>query len=258
MMTTPYGMPIWYELMTPDPDGAARFYGDIVGWTTGTFAGQDGYRLWNTAEGTGVGGLLAPPDGWQHGPGWLPYFHVADVLDAVGIVERSGGVVLVPPEDVPGAGHFALVADPQGAAFYLMTPPADETGTSTAFSPHLPQRCAWNELVTSDQDAALRFYGALFGWRSTDAMPMGEMGDYSFIDCGEVQIGAMMNRQAADAPVRWGFYFHITDVDAAAAAIAGHGGQVLMAPMDVPGGQRAMMAIDPQGVAVGFVSGVAG
>ena len=24
---------IWYELMTPDPAGAARFYGAVVGWT---------------------------------------------------------------------------------------------------------------------------------------------------------------------------------------------------------------------------------
>ena len=32
-MSNPAGSFIWYELMTPDPAGAARFYGAVVGWT---------------------------------------------------------------------------------------------------------------------------------------------------------------------------------------------------------------------------------
>jgi predicted enzyme related to lactoylglutathione lyase len=33
------------------------------------------------------------------------------------------------------------------------------------------------------------------------------------------------------------------------------GGNVIMGPMDVPGGQRIIVAVDPQGASVGFVSG---
>ncbi|MEG3164665.1 VOC family protein [Sphingomonas sp. PB2P19] len=254
-MTTRYGMPIWYELMTSDPAGAARFYGDIVGWKTGAFDGPGDYTLWKASDEAAVGGMLPMPPGMQGGPAWFAYFHVADVDAAVETVEHSGGTVHLPAQDVPGAGRFAMVADPQGVPFYVMTPPATETGTSTSFSPVLPQRCAWNELVTSDQTAALPFYAELFGWTSSGAMPMGEMGDYSFIECGDIQIGAMMNRSGPDQPVRWGFYFTIPDVDAAATWITDAGGQIIMGPMDVPGGQRALVAVDPQGAQVGFVSG---
>jgi predicted enzyme related to lactoylglutathione lyase len=254
-MTTRYGMPIWYELMTPDPAGAARFYGDVVGWKTGSFDGQDGYTLWKADDDTAVGGMLPSPGDLATGPGWFAYFQVADVDAAIEIVDGAGGTVHVPSQDVPGAGRFAMVADPQGVPFYVMTPPSAETGESTSFSPVLPQRCAWNELVTTDQAAALPFYTTLFGWTSPGVMPMGDMGDYSFLDCGDVQIGAMMNRQTADQPARWGFYFHVRDVDAAVTRITDGGGQVVMGPMEVPGGQRIVVAIDPQGATVGFVSG---
>ncbi len=254
-MTTGYGMPIWYDLMTTDTAAAARFYGDVVGWTTSAFDAQGGYTVWNADDGTGVGGMMAMPKGMPGGPGWSVYFHVADVDRAVTGIAAAGGAILMPAQDVPGAGRFALVADPQDVSFYVMTPQATEPGESISFSPTLPQRCAWNELITTDQDAALPFYAKLFGWTSTSSMPMGEMGDYSFIDCGDVQIGAMMKRPSPDQPARWSVYFHIRDVDAAAATITASGGQVVMGPMDVPGGQRIIVAIDPQGAQVGFVSG---
>lgn len=254
-MATRYGMPIWYDLTTTDVAAAARFYGDVVDWKTGAFDPQSDYTLFHADDGSAVGGLMTQSDGAPGGPGWSAYFHVADVDTAIDAVELSGGAVHMPPQDVPGAGRFALVADPQGVVFYVMTPQPAGDGESTSFSPTLPQRCAWNELVTSDQDAALPFYARLFGWTSTEAMPMGPMGNYSFIDCGDVRLGGMMNRGAPEQPTRWSFYFHIDDVDAAVGRIADGGGTVINGPMDVPGGQRIVMAIDPQGAAVGFVSG---
>jgi predicted enzyme related to lactoylglutathione lyase len=254
-MTKPFGLPIWYDLMTPDTAAAARFYGNVVGWKAGDFDAQSDYTLWHADDGSAVGGLMTLPDGMPSGPGWSVYFHVADVDTAITEVELSGGKLIVPPQDVPGAGRFAMVADPQGVMFYVMTPQPTGDGESTSFSPTLPQRCAWNELVTTDHTAALPFYATLFGWTSTSSMPMGELGDYSFIDCGDTQIGAMMNRPSPGQPPRWGFYFHIPDVDAAVAKITEAGGQIVMPPMDVPGGQRALVAIDPQGAPVGFVSG---
>lgn len=256
-MTPSFGMPIWYELTTADPAASERFYGDVVGWKVAPFDGQGPYALLNADDGALVGGMLPLSGEVPGSPGWLAYFHVADVDAAVALVEQAGGTVHIPASDIPGVGRSAMVADPQGVAFHLMTPAPSEPGQSTSFSPTLPQRCAWNELTTTDQDAALPFYSSLCGWTSTSAMPMGEMGDYSFVDCGDVQIGAMMNRQSAEQPTGWCFYFHIPDVDAVVATITAHGGQVVMGPMDVPGGQRALVAIDPQGAAVGFVSGEA-
>lgn len=254
-MTPSLGMPIWYELTTADPAAAERFYGTVVGWKPGSFDGGDGYTLWNADDGAAVGGMQSLADASPTGPAWLAYFHVADVDAAITLIEAEGGTVHSPPQDVVGAGRIAMVADPQGVPFYVMTPAPTQPGVSTSFSPTLPQRCAWNELVTTDQAAALPFYATLLGWTSTEVMPMGPMGDYSFIDCGTVRLGATMNRDSPDHPTGWRFYFHVPDVDAAAAAIDSGGGRIVMGPMDVPGGQRIVMARDPQDVPFGLVSG---
>lgn len=258
-MATPTGMPIWYELITTDVDAAKKFYGDIVGWTTTAFPSPDGgmqYNIFNVGE-TGVGGLAGLPEGAPTGgPAWLSYFYVANVDASVAEVEKAGGKTHMPPTDLPGVGRIALVNDPQGVLFYVMTPdPSMPDQESTVFSANLPGRCSWNELVTSDQKAALPFYSSLLGWTSKEAMPMGEMGDYTFIDCGGVRLGAMMDRASPEQPLKWTFYFAIPDVDAAVDKVKAHGGTVIMGPMDVPGGQRIILAVDPQGASVGFVSG---
>lgn len=257
-MATRTGMPIWYELITTDVDAAKTFYGDIVGWTTTTFPSSAGgmpYTILNYGD-VGIGGLMALPDGVPTGPGWFAYFHVAEVDAKVAQNEAAGGKTHMPATDLPGVGRIAMIADPQGIVFYLMAPdPSMGDQESTSFSASLPGRCSWNELVASDQKTALPYYSSLLGWTSKEAMPMGEMGDYTFIDCGDVRIGAMMDRASPEQPLRWTFYFAIPDVDAAVDKVKAGGGNVIMGPMDVPGGQRIILAVDPQGASVGFVSG---
>jgi uncharacterized protein len=257
-MANPTGTPIWYELLTPDVDAARKFYGDIVGWTFTQFpagdAGMD-YTIANVGE-TGVAGMTSGPDGMSMPPGWFAYFYVTDVDAKAAENEKAGGKTHLPATDLPGVGRIAMIEDPQGIVFYLMRPdPAMGDQDSTSFSETLSGRCNWNELVTTDHKQALPYYNALFGWVSNEAMPMGEMGDYSFIDCGGVRIGAMMDRFQPDQPLKWTFYFRIPDVDAAVDQVKSGGGQVIMGPMDVPGGQRIIVAVDPQGASVGFVSG---
>jgi predicted enzyme related to lactoylglutathione lyase len=257
-MPTPYGLPIWYELITPDAGAAKAFYESVVGWTGSVFPMPDGgtpYHIWQ-ADGTGIGGMVETGQSPTGGPVWLAYFHVGDVDAATAGNTRAGGKAHLEPSDLPGIGRIALLEDPQGVAFYVMTPdPAmGDTGT-TSFSPHLPMRCAWNELTTRDTATALPFYESLLGMVSGEAMAMGAMGDYSFLDVGDVRIGAMMNRSAPEQPLKWTFYFRVPDADAAAEQVVAGGGTVVMGPMDVPGGERAVIAIDPQGASVGFVSG---
>ena len=84
-------------------------------------------------------------------------------------------------------------------------------------------------------------------------MPMGELGAYRFIQCGQVGIGAVMPlMESYPAPV-WNFYIGVDDIDRARAAVAANGGTITNEPMAIPGGEYAMNAIDPQGAAVGFV-----
>jgi predicted enzyme related to lactoylglutathione lyase len=64
-------------------------------------------------------------------------------------------------------------------------------------------------------------------------------------------IGGMMNKppEMAQVPPLWQIYFRVPDVEAAAQRITTNGGRILNGPMDVPGGDRILNAVDPQGAA---------
>jgi hypothetical protein len=108
--------------------------------------------------------------------------------------------------------------------------------------------CSWNELSTPDQAGALDFYTGRFGWEAGEVMPMGEMGGYQFINHGGEMIGAMMTNPPGQ-PAGWKFAFGVRDIDGAAAKIAAAGGTVHHGPVEVPNGDRVVMATDPQGAA---------
>ena len=251
---------IWYELMTPDPGGAKAFYDSVVGWTIGEAAPEfQGYRMIGRSDGKSAGGVMPLSDEMrQHGarPVWLGYIHVTDVDASAGQIEEAGGKALMQPFDIPNVGRIAMVTDPQGAPFYIMKPipPAgDPNAKSDVFSPDLPEHVRWNELSTSDPDAALDFYKRQFGWRQEGDMDMGEMGKYRFIQANGVTIGAVM-RKPPQLPVSvWTYYIGVDDIDRAVDAINSGGGKILNGPMEIPGGEYALNAMDPQGAAFGLV-----
>lgn len=253
-MPNPHGSFIWYELLTTDPDAAAAFYGDVIGWTAQS-ADQPGvdYRIFS-ANGTAVAGHMALPHDAAEAemrPGWLGYIGVDDVDAAVAKITAAGGSVHMPAMDLEGVGRMAMVADPQGMSFYVMRGASEEE--STSFAPMKDGHCSWNELVTTDQAAALAFYTDQFGWEKGDAMPMGEMGEYRFIDHGGGMIGAVMTRLPGGSPPMWRFYFHVPDIDAAADTIKTTGGAIVYGPVEIPGGEFAVNATDPQDAAFGLV-----
>ncbi|MEA3051577.1 MAG: uncharacterized protein QOG72_480 [Sphingomonadales bacterium] len=243
----PHGTFIWYELLTADPGAAAAFYGEVIGWTA-TDSGQPeiDYRLFSAA-GTPVAGLMKLPEGAEKAgmrPGWLGYVGVDDVDAAVADIVQAGGKVHMSAMDVRGVGRMALVADPQGVPFYVMRGASEDA--STAFDWKKAGHCSWNELSTPDQAGALAFYTGRFGWEAGDVMPMGEMGGYQFINHDGGMIGAMMSNPPG-MPAGWKFAFGVRDIDEAAARIAAAGGTVHHGPVEVPNGDRVVMASDPQG-----------
>jgi len=261
-MSTPAGRFIWYELMTPDPDAATGFYRDVVGWGITPFqARPDGkdYRMIGRSDGKHAGGVLRiDADMAAHGarPTWLAYLHVADLDATVAAIGADGGTVLMPAMAIPGVGRIAMVADPQGVPFYVMTPtppPGVEMPVSDVFSPDAVQRVGWNELSSPDLAASKRFYAKHFNFAFNESMDMGAMGPYSFIDHGGVRLGAMMQRQDERQPAAWLFYFRVPSIEAAKRAIEGGGGTVLMGPHQVPTGEWIVIATDPAGAGFGLV-----
>ena len=114
------GTVTWNELITTDP-GVVSFYADVVGLTTSIMdMGAGAYTLFEVG-GQMVGGTEAPqmPGVPNH---WHVYFAVADADAAAAQAAESGGTVMVAPFDTP-VGRMAMLGDPQGAVFSIMSAP---------------------------------------------------------------------------------------------------------------------------------------
>lgn len=258
--SNPVGAFIWYELITPDPVAAKSFYDGVVGWSIGEASPEyNGYRMIQRSDGGNAGGVMELTDEMrQHGarPVWLGYIGVGDVDQSVEAIRNEGGDCLMPAFDIPNVGRIALVKDPQEAAFYVMKPippQGDPNAQSDVFSVEQPQHIRWNELATSDPDGAIAFYTRHFGWRQEGDMDMGEMGKYRFINRGGTMIGAVMPKMPQMPVSLWTYYIGVDDIDRAADAIKAGDGQILNGPMEIPGGEFALNAMDPQGAAFGLV-----
>ena len=245
------GRVVWYELLTTDPKAAIEFYTHVVGWKTEPF-GTD-YLMWIASQGP-LGGVAKLPDealkvGAQ--PYWQANVEVPDLDAAVAKVKELGGKIYV-QEDVPTVGRLAVIADPQGAVLALFTPAQDMASHDTS----KPGEMAWHELYTTDHEAGFRFYQAIAGWERLGEFDMGPMGKYLLWGRSGKQLGGMMTLppgmktpDGRAVPPSWMYYTVVSDLDAALARAKERGARVLNGPMEVPGGQRIVQLMDPQGAA---------
>lgn len=240
---------VWYELMTTDVAAAKVFYGAVVGWKTQDMPMPDmTYTVIQAGE-TGIGGIMKlPREACDAGakPGWVSYIYAADVDGAAAKVQRLGGTMHHVPTDIPNVGRFAMVADPQGAAFYLFKP-AQPAQPDKHIPPNTQGHIGWRELHTKDWPKAFDFYNEMFGWQKGNSVDMGPMGTYQLFTINGADVGGMMNSPAAATRCFWLYYFNVGDIDAAASRITGSGGKIMHGPQEVPGGGWIIQATDPQG-----------
>jgi predicted enzyme related to lactoylglutathione lyase len=241
----------WYDVMTTDVAAAEKFYRDVVGWGV-LDSGQPGYTVF-TVDGHGVAGLMPiPEDARGMPPCWMGYIHVDDVEDAVARIQQEGGRLYRGPFDIPETIRIAVVADPQGAGFLVAKP------LSSAARPDLPVgtqgTIGWHELLAADGKSAFAFYEKLFGWTAAEAHDMGPMGTYQLFATGGEPVGGMMTKPPAVPVPNWGYYINVPAIDAATSRITASGGKILNGPMQVPGGQWIVQAMDPQGAAFSLVA----
>lgn len=247
---------VWYDLMTTDPDAATDFYTKVTGWGTAPWTGSpdetggEPYAMWTAGEKAVGGRARLPEEALAQGAPthWLAYVTVPDTRAVVEKTKELGGSVIMDPTTMAGVGTFAILRDPQGAVFCPFTP---EDGAGGEVKPAEVGHFSWHELYTTDHEAAFGFYKEIFGWKKTEAMDMGEMGTYQMFGPGfeePFSYGGMMNKPAQmPAPPHWLYYIKVADIDDAVERVKANGGQVWNGPMEVPGGDKIAMCIDPQG-----------
>ena len=164
--------------------------------------------------------------------------------------EAPVGGLMKQPEEAAKMGAppswLAVLRDPQGAVFAVMrsaNPMPEENDPQ-------PLEFSWHELVVTDAVSGLEFYKTLFGWEKKAEHDMGPMGAYHMFGRDRFTYGGTYDKPAEMPASYWLHYVRVKDsADAAADRAKAAGAQVLAGPMEVPGGDRIAVIMDPQGAA---------
>jgi predicted enzyme related to lactoylglutathione lyase len=113
----------WNELSTPDPAKAIAFYESVFGYTHQEMdMGEHGkYHVLHTSDGRARGGVMKLPHA-DATPMWRPYVRVEDADAVASRVAPAGGMLLMPPADIPDVGRIGMLLDPMGAAVGFIKP----------------------------------------------------------------------------------------------------------------------------------------
>src|SRR5689334_3250718 len=106
-------------------------------------------------------------------------------------------------------------------------------------------RFVWYELVTSDVDAALAFYGRLLGWESQE-FPGGDH-RYVIISAKGKGVGGAMALPEGMSQPFWLGYIGTEDIETAVGKFSAAGGKLHRGPWDIPDVGRLALISDPQG-----------
>lgn len=238
----PQGTPCWADLTNSDVAGAREFYGGLFGWEWEVAGPEFGDYSTGLLRGKKVAAVASRMDESQP-VAWTTYLAVDDADKWAAAVPEAGGTVAMAPMDIPGAGRLGIGADPTGA-FFGVWQAGEHRGSDLV---NEPGTVVWNELVTSDLDAATAFYAATLGIGFED-MDTGGHGVYKLLTVdGRTAGGAMPPLpEMGDLPPHWRIYFEVADADAAVARAQELGAQVVSPVSPTPQGPMAAL-LDPQG-----------
>jgi uncharacterized protein len=262
------GVPCWIDTSQPDPEAAVDFYGGLFGWEFEDVMppGSEGKYFVGRIRGLDVAAVGSVPEGMPPMAMWNTYIWVDSADETAAKAVDAGGKTLMDPFDVGDSGRMAVLADPEGAVFFVWQ--AKEHKGAQLVNDH--GTLNFNNLNTRDPERAKDFYRAVFGW-GTLALPSGfEMWTLSgYGDHLEREYHPDLRKQVEDAggpegfadvvasivpisddqpdtPAHWSVTFAVDDADAIAAKAKDLGGNVIVPPMDAPWTRMSVIA-DPQG-----------
>ena len=147
------------DIAVPDHEREVDFYSKIL--TTGDSP------LWRedlmNNLGTPVIGLGARTPEYDMLPlQWMPHFQVADVAASAACAIELGGKELMHGKDDDGQSQWAVLVDPDGAAFGIIPVVPHESDTAQQDQ---RQGCiAWLSLAAPDASSSRDFYQHVIGW----------------------------------------------------------------------------------------------
>jgi predicted enzyme related to lactoylglutathione lyase len=236
-----HGTPSWVDLATPEVDASIAFYTGLFGWTVDR---GEPYSVFSD-DGRRVAGLIAQQNEGQP-IAWTTYVSVGSVDAAAEAIGEAGGTVLMAPSEFPFVGRMLLAVDGQGAYFAAWEPAPG----AAAAKLNAPVSVCWNELHTSDREAAKAFYAPVFGWAAADE-DMGTGEPYTVFSVDGRPVAGAGGRD--DEHPHWLTWFAVASADESAARAQELGAQLAFGPFDVPTVGRCAGLADPQGAVFGVL-----
>jgi uncharacterized protein len=247
----PNGTFCWIELITLDAEAARAFYADLFGWTLDEPSARDDEPFTMCRlNGQPVAGIRESTD---QQTGWLSFVSSSDVEGSSAAAERLGGAVLIGPRGTTSGSGLAAVQDPSGASFVLW----HSDSFAGARWVNEVNTWSWNELLTTNVDAATAFYSELFGWSAVEAPPLDVVATGRRVLFGRGDLLISSVRESSDPTSRWTVRFRVADTVATTTRIEELGGRVLLPATPVPLGSYAE-AEDPEGARFSLIAAPAG
>jgi predicted enzyme related to lactoylglutathione lyase len=246
----------WHDLMASDVEGAKRFYGELFGWR---FERGDGGYEHIYAGDVGIGGMMKLDPKTGAPPYWLGYVKVSDIDQTIASATKAGAKTFVPKTNVPNVGPFAVLADPTGGVFAPMHYTGKDANKPEPDMGPAPYQFCWDELLTSDPDAAVKFYSALFGWRA-EHMDMPGGFRYTLLtrdlkdSKGNPRHAAGLMKRPPEVPMTfWLTYVQVPNLDQTIEKAKKFGATITSPPMEVPNVGRFTTILDPQHAAIAIL-----
>jgi len=250
------------DIAVPEHEREVRFYSRVLSTGETPLWRED---LMNN-RGMPIIGLGARSPEYADFPlQWMPHIQVADVAASV---ERSlalGGSELMHGKDDDGKSQWAVVLDPNGAAFGIIPvvsaealPPAE--GAASSDAAERVGCISWLDLTVSDASATRDFYRQVVDWSVQDvAMEDGSehYADYNMLgDDGNPAAGVCHARGVnLGLPPVWMIYLPVGDLAESLRRVGEEGGMVIKA-IRGKGGEYAYAAVqDPVGACLALVAG---
>jgi predicted enzyme related to lactoylglutathione lyase len=236
------GKLVWVDLVTTDPQKAAKFYAAVFDWQPHYFADKNYIELSHNGRVMSSIARYDDDEATDSDARWLVSISVADVDAATQNAVASGGAVLEAATDLPDRGRYSVISDSQGAVLMLLRATG---GDPTDDTQHLDE-WAWAELWTDDTGAAIDFYHALAGY---DAM------HYPDASGGErIVLGTDGKARATIVPLPWDDvepnwipYIPVANAPDTLQRIVDAGGAVLETEGSSDGSVAVAIVMDPTG-----------
>jgi predicted enzyme related to lactoylglutathione lyase len=218
---------VWYDLFTNDLQSASRFYEGLFGWSFSDTASKEKVIKTIDRDGIPIANviLIDSEKGNVNKCLWLSYMSVENVDRALMVAKKNDGTIYMQPRDLPNRGRVAIVKDPEGALFAIVTTSGGDPPDQGLIRNH------WmgSELWTTNVDASLKYYHLLAGYEQR-LVDVGTGPKYRFlVKNGQTRAG-IMKIPWDDVKPNWLPYIAVEDVMAVVVKAEELGGRVLIAP----------------------------